>query len=245
LRKTIKRLGTMVLDAVYPRACPVCRDVVTPKGELICPDCREKLPYLTEPVCMCCGRPIASEQEEYCYGCGQREFSYERGYAVFVYDDVMQQAVADFKYRNRRELADFFTEEMLQVFRRKLRTCGAEAFVPVPVHDARKRYRGYNQAEVLCRMLAGRTGIPMADVLVRDKKTAPQKELDARERLRNLESAIRYKEEALSGKSVPKCVVLVDDIYTTGSTAEACTRALLREGVNKVYVFSLCIGTER
>ena len=245
MRKTIKRLGTMLLDTVYPRACPVCRDVVTPKGELICPGCREKLPYVTEPVCMRCGSPIASEQEEYCHNCEQRELSYERGIAVFVYDDMMQQAVADFKYRNRRELADFFAEEMLRVFQRKFSSCGVETFVPVPVHDARKRYRGYNQAEELCRVLAERTGIPVADVLVRDKKTAPQKELDARERLRNLESAIRYKEEALSGKHVPNCVVLVDDIYTTGSTAEACTRALLRGGVNKVYLFSLCIGTER
>lgn len=242
--KTVKRFGAMALDAVYPRTCPVCRDVVTPKGKLICPDCRERLLYVTEPACMRCGRPILSEQAEFCSGCERQRFSYKRGFAVFVYDDVMQQAVADFKYRNRKELADFFAEEMVKVFREKMRSLCAEAFVPIPVHRARKRYRGYNQTEVLCKLLARETGIPVRELLLRSKKTAPQKELDAAERLRNLEQAISL--NAIEQESgLPETVVLVDDIYTTGSTAEACARVLLRAGVNNVYLFNLCIVTER
>ena len=244
MRETIKRLGAKVLDVIYPRVCPVCRDVVTPKGELICPDCREKLSYVTEPMCMCCGRPIVSEQEEFCNGCGQRKFSYARGFAVLAYDDVMQQAIADFKYRNRKQTAEFFAAEMAAAFRRKMCGLGIAAFVPVPIHSARKRYRGYNQAEVLCRMLAGETGIPMQELLVRNKKTTPQKELNALDRLRNLETAISLN-PMLQENKIPETVALVDDIYTTGSTAEACTRVLLRAGVDKVYLFNLCIVTER
>lgn len=241
----IKRFGAFVLDTVYPRACPVCRDVVTPKGELICPDCRSRLQYVSEPACMCCGKPIASEQNEFCHDCEQRKHSYEKGFAVFVYDDVMQQAVSDYKYRSRKELAEFFAAELAAFFQKRMTALGAEVLIPVPVHAARKRYRGYNQAEVLCRILSKQIGIPVLDWLERDRKTTPQKELDAVERLRNLESAISLKQEVLQNRKVPRTVVLVDDIYTTGSTAEACTRALLRGGVSKVYLFSLCIGAEQ
>ena len=239
-----KHFGKLLLDVLYPRICPVCRDVVIPKGGFVCTGCREKLPYVAEPACMRCGRPMASEQEEFCDNCSRQSFSYERGFAVFAYDDVMQQAVADFKYGNRRELADFFAEEMADVFQEKLSSFGAEALVPVPVHKARKRYRGYNQAEVLCKLLAGYTGIPVRELLERDKKTAPQKELDASDRLRNLEQAIELHPKEQESR-MPKIIVLVDDIYTTGSTAEACARTLLRAGVEKVFLLNLCIVTEQ
>ena len=194
---------------------------------------------------MRCGKSIASEQEEYCADCRKRSFHYERGFAVFVYDDVMQRAVADFKYCNRKELAGFFAEEMAEVFWKRLNNLGAEGLVPVPVHAARKRYRGYNQAEVLCRELSKRTGVPVLDILTRNRNTAPQKELDASDRLRNLESAVSLKTDAMRDGKLAKTVLLVDDIYTTGSTAEACSRILLRAGVNKVYIFNLCIGAEQ
>ena len=218
---------------------------MTPIGDLICPACRQALPYVFEPTCLRCGKPIFSEQEEFCKDCSERSFHYERGFAVFVYDDVMQRAVAGFKYNNQKEFAGFFAVEMAKTFNRRMRTLGAEALIPVPVHAARKRYRGYNQTEVLCRELSKQIGLPMLELLVRKRKTAPQKELDAADRIRNLESAIDLKTQALQNGNMPRTVLLVDDIYTTGSTAEACCRILLRGGVTKVYIFSLCIGTER
>lgn len=243
MKKQMSRLVSAVLDVVYPRTCPVCRDVVTPKGEMICPGCRERLGYVTEPTCMRCGKTIASEQDEYCVSCREKKISFERGFAVFVYDDVMQQAIADFKYRNKKELGDFFACEMAKVYRKQMQCLGIEALVPVPIHEARRRYRGYNQAEVLCEKLSPLIGVPvLKDRLVRDRKTIPQKELDAAERLKNLEQAVSLRPDA---KRLPRTVLLVDDIYTTGSTAEACSRILLRGGVKVVYNFSLSIGTER
>ena len=199
---------------------------------------------MTGPTCMDCGKPIASEQEEFCRDCERKKHSFEKGFAVFVYDDVMQQAVGDYKYRNRKELAAFFAAELAVYFQKHMAALNVEALVPVPIHATRKRYRGYNQTEVLCRILSEKLGIPVWDCMERRKKTAPQKELDAAERLRNLESAIRLKQEAVQQR-IPHTVVLVDDIYTTGSTAEACARVLLRGGSRKVYIFSLCIGAEQ
>lgn len=233
----------MALDTLYPRVCPVCRDIVTPKGELVCPDCRDELPYVTEPTCMCCGRPLASEQDEYCRDCGKRRFSYERGFAVFVYDERMQRAVADYKYHSRKELAEFFASEMQRLFNEKMQKLGIEALVPVPVHAARERYRGYNQARVMCEALSGRTGIPVAELLVRSRKTMPQKELTLADRLQNLEQAVSMNPKRI-WSNLPKTVLLIDDIYTTGSTAEVCSRVLLGNGISRVYILTLCIGTE-
>lgn len=224
----------------------MCRDVVTPKGETVCTVCRERLPYVTEPACMKCGKPIASEQEEYCADCKKRVFHYERGYAAFVYDEVMQQAVADYKYNNKKEFAVFFAQELAEIFQKQLSGLGIEALVPVPIHRARRRYRGYNQTEVLCEELSKLLGIRVEKhLLFRQKKTVPQKELTEAERLQNLESAIRWNAARLQGGKVPRTVVLIDDIYTTGSTAEVCTRVLLRNGIQRVYLLCLCIGSER
>lgn len=223
----------------------MCRDVVTPKGEPVCTVCRERLPYVTEPACMKCGKPIASEQEEYCTDCRKRKFSYERGYAAFVYDDVMQQAVADYKYNNKKEFAIFFAQELAEVLQNRLSGLGIEALVPVPIHRARRRYRGYNQTEVMCEELSRLTGIQVEkQFLIRQKKTTPQKELTEAERLQNLESAIVWNPDR-SQNNVPRTVLLVDDIYTTGSTAEVCSRVLLRNGIQHVYLLCLCIGSER
>ncbi len=243
---TVRRYGRIFLDALYPRNCPVCRDVVTPKGETVCTVCRERLLYVTEPVCMKCGKPIASEQEEYCADCGKRKFSYERGYAAFVYDDVMQQAVADYKYNNKKESAVFFAQELAELYRNRLAGLGIEALVPVPIHRARRRYRGYNQTEVMCEELSSLIGVRVEkQLLVRQKNTTPQKELTEAERLQNLERAIVWNPARQQNSVVPRKVLLVDDIYTTGSTAEVCTRVLLRNGIQRVYLLCLCIGTEQ
>ena len=110
-------------------------------------------------------------------------------------------------------------------------------------HSKRYRKRGYNQAEEIAKEMARLSGLPMrSDLLVRVKHTAPQKELSKRERSRNLQGAFRcradYRKLCLQGK----CAIIIDDIYTTGSTVEACSQTLLQAGFDKVYFLCVCIG---
>src|SRR5699024_4109163 len=112
-------------------------------------------------------------------------------------------------------------------YEKLIRRMDAQVLVPVPVHPARKRERGFNQAELLANRIGSRLEIPVCpDMLVRNKKTMPQKGLDPSGRLKNLEEAFS------AGKLFDgvEGVILVDDIYTTGSTIEACTRALKKAG---------------
>ena len=114
-----------------------------------------------------------------------------------------------------------------------------DALIPVPIHKARLAFRGFNQAELLARGLSKEFQIPVRnDLVYRVKKTTPQKELNDKERKNNLKSAFHVKPNAIECKTV----VLVDDIYTTGSTMDALAKALKANGVEQVYFVCLAIG---
>lgn len=228
-----------LLSLLFPRRCPVCHGIVTPKGGLICDDCRGKISRVKEPCCKRCGKPVLTWEEEYCYDCSRKPRSFTGGVSLIDYDDVGKSSMIAFKYKGRQEYGAFYAEELWRTYGDRIRSFRPDVIVPVPIHRSRRAERGYNQAEVLGRELSKRSGIPMVtDLLVRSRKTVAQKKLNAGERQRNLEEALSVK----GSTSGIRRVLLVDDIYTTGSTLEACTRVLLRSGVEEVFVATVCIG---
>ncbi len=233
-----------ILDMIYPVRCPVCGGIVVPKGERICGLCRKKLTYITEPRCKKCGKPIEQEEKEYCGDCEHKNFQFARGYCVWVYDDLMKHSVAEFKYHNKKEYAKFYIQEMVRIYGDTLKKLSFDAVVPVPLHKSRYLARGYNQADILARGLGKELDIPVISrLLVRNKKTLPQKQLSDKERLRNLREAFDINQRILEKNPKERNrVLLVDDIFTTGSTLEACTNVLKSNGTNEVYFITLCIG---
>lgn len=227
------------IDLLFPRRCPVCDDIVVPKGELICPKCVKKLSFVKGPVCKKCGKEIFSDTQEYCFDCTRHKRSFEYGRALVNYDDISGNSMIKIKYKNKREYLDFYIEAICYRYAGHIKRMAADALVPVPVHPTRKRTRGFNQAEILAKGIGSKLGIPvLPEMLLRGRKTVPQKDLNPAERLKNLE-------EAFTAGAIPKgvgSVILIDDIYTTGSTIEACTRTLKRAGIKKVYFIAICIG---
>lgn len=233
-----------ILDLIYPVRCPVCAQIVQPRGEKICPSCIAKLPRIEGCRCLKCGKPTEYEEKEYCNDCERKHYHYERGLALWIYNDEMRKSLADFKYHHRKEYAGFYCEELIRVFKEQINHINPDVLVPIPIHRSKYLERGYNQAEILARMIGKQLDIPVIpDLLLRNKKTKPQKNLSDRERLRNLTQAFRFNEQAKNnyGKRIDK-ILLVDDIYTTGSTIEACTNELKRYGVTQVFFIVLCIG---
>ncbi len=228
-----------LLSLLYPRHCPICHDIVTPRGALICPDCLKKVPLVQSPTCLCCGKEIASEEIEYCYDCSHHTRSFQGGYALAVYDLVMRESVRRYKNGGRMEYADWYAEALWQQYGEELRQLEIDAVIPVPLHRSRRNERGYNQAELLARRLAKKIRVPvLSKALIRTRKTTAQKYLGGRERQKNLESVFGAGRQSVAGQTV----LLVDDIYTTGGTAEACTRVLLAAGAQAVYLANICIG---
>lgn len=232
------------IDFVYPRRCPVCGDILRRAKEwgYVCPECRRLLSYVEPPVCLKCGKHIDNEEQEYCDDCRSVPKHFIRGYPVFVYDGAPRDSVIAFKYKNKREFADFYAEEIVRKYGDALKALDAEGIVPVPIHRSRFRRRGYNQAELLARGISKRLKLPCySRELYRVEKTHVQKTLNDKERQKNLKNAFKRKRNGVKLNRI----ILVDDIYTTGATIEACTKVLLNTGVEQVYYVSICIGQGR
>lgn len=233
-----------ILEILYPVRCPVCGEIVLPKGGRICSPCRDKLDIIREPRCKKCSKPIEAEEKEYCRDCEQKNYHFIKGYSVWIYDAVMKKSISDFKYRNKKEYAGFYIAETVRLYGKSINKLAPDVLVPVPVHHAKYRERGYNQADILARRIGKELDLPvLSHLLVRNRKTLPQKQLNDKERLRNLKEAFQFNGKLAERfhKGIDK-VLLVDDIYTTGSTIEACTNILLEHGIKEVYFITLCIG---
>lgn len=222
----------------YPPRCVVCDGLLEP-GDKIHSRCEKKLFRVGTDVCCRCGRPVSQREKEYCYDCGKGPHSFHQGKSLLLYQGAARKTMYRFKYANRREYAYFFAEEALFRHRAWMEECGIDLIVPIPMYRRKKRRRGYNQAEVFAKALAQSTGIPWEKrALLRVRDTAPQKELNRRERENNLKNAFQS-----DGNMVKyKRILLVDDIYTTGSTADAAAEALRKEGAGEVFFLSICIG---
>ena len=180
-----------MLDILYPRRCPICESILVPKGDLICRPCYEELPFVKEPCCKKCGKPLGNIEKEYCYDCEKKTFHYEMGYGLWIYNDKMKRSMTAFKYHGKREYAEFFGQQLLLRYSKWIESIEIDVIVPVPIHSKKLRQRGYNQARLLAEFVGNGMGIPMEEVLERCINTKPQKILDNRERVYNLQHAFR------------------------------------------------------
>lgn len=229
----------IILDLLYPRCCPFCGKIRAYRGEEVCVECLKKLKKVEPPYCMKCGKTLESEEEEYCRDCMAVPKSFCRGFPVFFYKEPLKSALYDFKYKNQRDFGVFFAECIFRHYGKELDGLEIDGLVPVPVHPRKRRSRGYNQAGILAVELGKRLKVPVyPDYLVRILDTNPQKELNDKARMLNLKNAFKIGRNKIKLKKI----LLVDDIYTSGATIEACTRVLLSADAEEVYYTSLAIG---
>lgn len=226
-----------LLDAVYPTTCPVCDRIEKPAK--ICDKCRKKLHYIGQQRCLKCGKAMGDAVTQYCYDCERKKHIFEQGAAVWSYSEDIKDSIYRFKYKNHRIYADVYGDEIKNSIGALIRNWNADAVIPVPIHKRKRQLRGYNQAELIARAISERCEIALdCDILSRVVFTKPQKELDDGGRLKNLENAFHIEKNVVKYSKV----ILVDDIYTTGATIDACASVLLAAGVKQVYYVALCIG---
>ena len=226
---------------LYPRHCPLCHEVVRKRGELICPACRKELDPIGEPRCKKCGKPVKTPEEEYCQDCRERKHLYVRGMAALPYSGKIKESIYQMKFHNKREYIDFYGPYMAGVLGEAVMAWKADVLVPVPLHRSRLRKRGFNQAALLAGHIGRALAIPVrTDLVQRIRATRPQKELLYRERQNNLKGAFKISHYDVDLKKI----ILVDDIYTTGSTVDEIAGELLKAGAEEVYFISLCIGRD-
>ncbi len=239
---TLGRLADEIAGLLFPPRCQVCGEL---GDDLICSSCREDMVLIAAPRCVHCGVPLPPTPAgpNLCAECRQgRDFSGAR--SVGLHTGSLRQAVLRYKFQRRRRLAKPLAEMLASVFEAEtsggLPLSGCAALVPVPLYPARRAWRGFDQAELLCRRLSEIVELPVwTDVLARIRDTQPQVELSGRERRENVRGAFEARHRyRLKGKSL----ILVDDVFTTGATLSACARMLRKAGATAVYALTVTRG---
>ena len=237
------------LDFLYPRRCPVCDEPVDIvrisnkrliTGDIIHPKCYAQIKPVKGNVCMKCGKPLGKEHydDEYCKDCQKITHVFDRGFSVFCYRSI-SGSIYRFKYMGRQEYAAFYADEAYKRLGKTIKRLGVEALIPVPMYEKKKEKRGYNQAEVLAKFLSEKFEIPVYEnVIKRTVNTQPMKELTLRQRRNNLKKAFN-----IVGNDVKfKCILVIDDIYTTGSTIDEIAHEFRIAGTKRIYFLTLAIG---
>ena len=230
-----------MIQWLFPPRCPVCMQPVLPKGSLIHPICETRLPVLAEPLCKKCGKPLESEEEEYCPVCGVTERVWDRGRSLYLYRGAAGAAVRQIKQVGTEEFVRFFAGQMGYCMRGYLSETRVQCIVPVPLHKSKLKKRGFNQARLLADMLARECGLPVRELLEKNKKTKEQKELPREQRKKNVSGAYQINRRACRD-GMPERVLLLDDVVTTGSTLTACAKTLKEAGVLQVFFLTICSG---
>jgi len=215
-----------LLDVLLPPRCALCPSAEEP----LCGPCLARLPFLTGPSCARCGRPTVLPVDD-CRECAGRRLAFRRAAAAMAYEDGGRELVGQLKSGRRRALAVPAGALVATV----LDPGACEAVCWVPGDRWRTIRRGCHPAELLAREVARRWGLPAVDLLEPARLRRPQRGLDTAARRRNVRGAFRVRRAA----PVPATVALVDDVYTTGATLDACARALRDRGAGVVEGFTL------
>lgn len=234
-------LWASILDLVYPQPvdCLYCGGVKKAGDYELCGECLGAIEFIRQPSCMKCGKPLSAECS-HCADCTGQVFSFAKALPVAVYRGWLKDVIYAFKFRRQVELA----KPLARMMAGKVAAAGLgfDIILPVPMHPDRLHLRGYNHASILAEYVGGFLGIPVgAQTLKRCIDTLPQRTLKRSARERNLYNVFRVtKAELIKDKRV----LLIDDIYTTGFTAEGCSAALLAGGAHSVVVSILAIGLD-
>ena len=221
----------------FPVHCPIC-DRAQPEGQRICPECVGIPRIVQPPRCLKCSKHINIPGEIYCYDCLRNPGEYDRGFSLFEYQSI-HDSISAFKNLGRPEYGEYYGRILGEHYREEIRKIKPDALLPIPLHEKKYRIRGYNQAEILAREIGKVTGVPVVnDFLLRPNVTKVQKELGRLERRNNMKKAFHIAENDVKLKTV----ILVDDIYTTGSTIGAAAAVLKTVGVETIYYITLATG---
>ena len=236
-RTSGKSFINALLDTLFPPRCHCCRAFIPDAGRIhICSRCLGDMKLLSSPLCPICGIPFATPGgiDHACSSCISDPPPFTAARAAMVHDGPARDLVHRFKYDGkvqlRRPLGLLFAERLAPF----IAASAPDVVIPVPLHLNRLRQRGFNQAVLLGEVVAKEWGLPLDRTgLCRTRMTEPQTEFSALERRRNVRGAFGFGNGAAV---VGRKVLLVDDVYTTGSTAGECARTLRRGGAAEVFV---------
>lgn len=224
------------LDVLFPPVCLHCRTRIYEQDMWLCGDCTDKLSYLPELHCPVCGYP---EVDAECWNCAENHYVFTQALSVFLYEGAAKTLVHELKYTGFTGIGKWFANELYKLALQARQFTQVDYITAIPLHRVRKRERGFNQSELIGRALAKQLNLVYTDELIKRKSnTVSQTLLDAGKRKSNLSQAFGI------GKLSPidKDILLIDDVFTTGTTVNEAARLLRSAGANKIYSLTVCHG---
>jgi ComF family protein len=237
----LRSLGSALLDLCLPRTCAGCqRTWMLSEQGFWCPDCRNALAWIESPLCPGCGLPFLDSPEStdhLCGDCLKNSFAFDAARSAVLYAGVARERIHQLKFGGKLHWVPALVDLVMPVSHPGAGIAQVDMILPVPLHKERLRQRGFNQAGLIAAQLGRRLSIPVGfGVLIRHRATLPQTRLGRRERLHNVKGAFAVVRSAAVRE---RSVLLVDDVFTTGTTLSECARALKRAGAQAVYALTV------
>lgn len=217
-------------------SCLSCDIEIPDRSEFqLCDECRQKFDIIKGNVCLKCGEKLSDDNPniKFCDSCHDKEYHFDRNFSFSYYTDVSADIVKKFKYGGRKYYAKFIAGMMLkspEIFK------DVDIITYVPISRKRRRERGFNQAEEMAKELAKATGIEVMELLVKSKDGKNQAKLNQAERLKNLAGSFSAKSDGI--KLTGKNILIIDDVFTTGTTLDECSKVLRKLKPKKIYTYT-------
>lgn len=236
------RLAERLADFLYPPKCAGCAAPLPGgSGRHWCRTCWDGFNRISSPLCSRCGRPFPAHSpvpDHLCGDCleGRNLFDTARS-AVYYQEERVTRRILELKFGGQLHWAPPLADLLQQLWAQRCDRLRADCIVPVPLHAARLRRRGFNQSALLSKFLGQKSGIPVFyELLSRNRATQPQTRLARSERLQNVRGAFDVLNPSAAAGRV---VLLVDDVFTTGTTLNECSRALKEAGTSEVHALTV------
>ena len=229
----LKMLWNKILELLIPPACLVCGNRIDDRYQVICPDCEAKLYLIGEGTCPVCG----SENKELpCEVCAEGNFAFDSAISVFRYSGPVRDLIHILKYNGYSSPAGYFALPIAELIESKPVLKNYDYICAVPLHRVRKRERGYNQSDLIAYSVAKLIDMPYFNPVKRRINTLSQTLLSRDHRIKNLAGAIQVKNKNLvAGKKI----ILIDDVFTTGSTLNEIAKTLRSAGADKICAITV------
>lgn len=230
--KTLDKISNLITRVFfYDRwTCNACGKEIF--SGYFCSDCQSKIIEITENFCNHCGRRSLNSLP-FCDSCIGKNLSFDIARSAFEYKEPLSYLIQNFKYKDVRYLSDYFSQKMIEVYRRENFTCDFITYVPMT--DKRLKQREFNQAELLAEKISNGLGVEVKGVIKKVKETEHQARLSFSERTKNLKGAFKVNKKDVQNKEI----LLIDDVLTTGSTVETIALELKKKGAKRVMVLTL------
>lgn len=235
MKATVFKLFSEALFPADITCCSCGAELISETRYGFCASCTKNMPFVSGKVCECCGVPMANEAD-YCINCMNYGRKFSRNRSALEYEGLSLRLIYAFKFGGKKYLAEELSKMLCDTYLNN--SYSADVIEFVPMSERERRARGYNQAELLGVETGKRLNLPVGGALKKIRDTGEQKELKGRARKENLKGVFSVADNSvIAGKRV----LLIDDVFTTGATANECASVLKKAGAREVLVLTVCI----